>query len=156
MRGMTIQVFGITGTNGKTTASCMLKSILETAGIFCGQIGTIEYSIGDKAYIPINTTPGAEMLRDLFHQMSSRGINACVMEVSSHGLHQGRVRHIRFQYGGFTNLTRDHLDYHKTMENYYQAKKSLFYQCAEGAVINLDDSYGKRLFRELLQEKFPG
>lgn len=144
-----IRVFGITGTNGKTTAACMLRSILEAEGYACGLIGTIEHQIGEKNYIPINTTPGKALLKELFHEMKTQGIGQCVMEASSHGIDQGRIDDISIAYGGFTNLSQDHLDYHKTMECYYQAKKKLFTQCEKGAAVNLDDSYGKRLFREL-------
>lgn len=144
-----IRVFGITGTNGKTTAACMLRSILEAEGYACGLIGTIEHQIGEKNYTPINTTPGKALLKELFHEMKTQGIGQCVMEASSHGIDQGRIDDISIAYGGFTNLSQDHLDYHKTMECYYQAKKKLFTQCEKGAAVNLDDSYGKRLFREL-------
>ncbi len=143
------RVFGITGTNGKTTTACMLKEILEQAGKTCGLIGTIEYQIGGKRHIPVNTTPGRDLLRDLFAEMKEEGVEQCVMEVSSHGIDQGRIDDIRIDYAGFTNLSQDHLDYHKTMENYYQVKKQLFLRCTEGAVINGDDPYGKRLYAEL-------
>lgn len=143
------RVFGITGTNGKTTTACMLKEILEQAGNPCGLIGTIEYQIGGKRHIPVNTTPGRDLLRDLFAEMKEEGVEQCVMEVSSHGIDQGRIDDIRIDYAGFTNLSQDHLDYHKTMENYYQVKKQLFLRCTEGAVINGDDPYGKRLYAEL-------
>lgn len=144
-----IQVFGITGTNGKTTASCMLREILEAEGGACGLIGTIEHRIGEKRYVPVNTTPGKDLLRELFHQMKEQRIHRCVMEVSSHGIDQGRIDETSIAYGGFTNLSQDHLDYHKTMERYYQVKKRLFAKCGEGAAINVDDDYGKRLYREL-------
>ncbi len=147
-----VKVLGITGTNGKTTVSCMLKEILEVQGEPCGLIGTIEHQIGEKHYVPINTTPGKELLKELFQQMKMQKIGQCVMEVSSHGIDQGRIDEIQIAYGGFTNLSQDHLDYHKTMEHYYQTKKRLFLQCEKGAVINLDDPYGKRMFRELQEE----
>ncbi len=144
-----IQVFGITGTNGKTTASCMLREILEAEDGACGLIGTIQHQIGEKRYAPINTTPGKELLKDLFHEMKEQKISQCVMEVSSHGIHQGRIDGIQIAYGGFTNLSQDHLDYHETMEAYYQVKKQLFFKCQAGASINVDDPYGKRLYQEL-------
>lgn len=146
-----IRVFGITGTNGKTTASCMLKEILQEEWGECGLIGTIEHRIGEKRYTPINTTPGKELLKELFHEMKLQNVNQCVMEVSSHGIHQGRIQDIQIDYGGFTNLSQDHLDYHKTMEAYYQVKKQLFLRCTKGVALNLDDSYGKRLYEELRQ-----
>lgn len=147
-----IQVFGITGTNGKTTASCMLREILEAESGACGLIGTICHQIGEKRYVPINTTPGKELLKDLFHEMKEQKIGQCVMEVSSHGIHQGRIEEIQIAYGGFTNLSQDHLDYHETMEAYYQVKKRLFSKCQAGAAINLDDAYGKRLYQELAED----
>lgn len=150
---MSIQVFGITGTNGKTTASCMLRNILNADGKTCGLIGTIEHQAGEKTYTPINTTPGADLLKELFHEMKQEGIEYCAMEISSHGIHQGRTEAIQIMHGGFTNLSQDHLDYHKTMENYFQVKKKLFFQCRESAVINLDDGYGKRLCEELSKER---
>lgn len=148
-----IQVFGITGTNGKTTASCMLREILEAENRACGLIGTIQHQIGEKRYAPINTTPGKELLKDLFHEMKEQKISQCVMEVSSHGIHQGRIDGIQIAYGGFTNLSQDHLDYHETMEAYYQVKKQLFFKCQAGASINVDDPYGKRLYQELKEMK---
>ncbi|MEG0830528.1 MAG: UDP-N-acetylmuramoyl-L-alanyl-D-glutamate--2,6-diaminopimelate ligase [Anaerovoracaceae bacterium] len=149
---MAIKVFAVTGTNGKTTVSCMLRNILKTKGNECGLIGTIAHQIGEDIYPSVNTTPGDGLLKEYFHQMKEKGIEYCVMEVSSHGIDQGRVDHIEIDYAGFTNLSQDHLDYHKTMEIYYQAKKKLFFLCHKGAIINLDDSYGRRLYRELKEE----
>lgn len=143
-----IRVFGITGTNGKTTASWMLRNILqETAP--CGLIGTIEHIAGKHHYIPENTTPGREMLRQLFEEMSRQGTQQCVMEVSSHGIAQGRVAEVDFAGLGFTNLSRDHLDYHKSMEEYYKVKKSLFAGNNVCMAVNMDDAYGCRLYREI-------
>lgn len=144
-----IKVFGITGTNGKTTVSWMLRNILEKKGR-CGLIGTIEYVIGESHYIPQNTTPGKEILQTLFEEMKEENIHQCVMEVSSHGISQGRIENVIFSGVGFTNLSRDHMDYHKSMEEYYQVKKQLFLNGEVDAVINIDDDYGKRLYQELL------
>lgn len=144
-----IRVFGITGTNGKTTASYMLREILKAENGACGLIGTILHQAGETSYDPVNTTPGNDLMKELLHQMHLQNIHDCVMEISSHGIHQGRIREVSIAYGGFTNLSRDHLDYHRTMEQYYQVKKQLFAQCRKGAVINRDDPYGKRLYREL-------
>lgn len=144
-----VRVFGITGTNGKTTASCMLKEILTREKGACALIGTIEHQVGEKRYTSINTTPGKDLLKELFQEMKARDIHECVMEVSSHGIEQGRIEDIEIDFGGFTNLSQDHLDYHKTMENYYQVKKKLFYQCRKGACLNWDDPYGRRLYAEL-------
>jgi len=142
-------VFGITGTNGKTTVSYILRNILKTTGKKCGLIGTISHQIGENEYEAINTTPGEKLLLDYFDQMTGSSIDYCVMEVSSHGLDQGRVDKINIDYAGFTNLTQDHLDYHGTMEAYYEAKKKLFLISKRSNVINIDDPYGKRLFAEL-------
>lgn len=145
-----IRVFGITGTNGKTTASWMLRSILEETSP-CGLIGTIEHIAGDMHYIPKNTTPGKELLQQLFSEMSQKEIGQCVMEVSSHGISQGRVAEVKFAGLGFTNLSRDHLDYHKSMEEYYQVKKSLFTDNDIYMAVNMDDDYGRRLYTELFE-----
>lgn len=131
----------------------MLREILEAENRACGLIGTIQHQIGEKRYAPINTTPGKELLKDLFHEMKEQKISQCVMEVSSHGIHQGRIDGIQIAYGGFTNLSQDHLDYHETMEAYYQVKKQLFFKCQAGASINVDDPYGKRLYQELKEMK---
>lgn len=143
-----IRVFGITGTNGKTTASWMLRNILQQSGE-CGLIGTIEYVVGEKHYLPQNTTPGRKVMRKLLSEMKERQIQQCVMEVSSHGIHQGRVDEVSFSGIGFTNLSRDHLDYHKTMEEYYQVKKQFFLKNPQNTAVNIDDEYGKRLYSEL-------
>ena len=143
-----IKVFGITGTNGKTTASWMLRNILEKAAP-CGLIGTIEYIAGNRHYLPENTTPGKKLLGKLLDEMSAQGINQCVMEVSSHGIVQNRTEGVLFYGAGFTNLSHDHLDYHGTMEQYYQTKKRLFMEESVCSAINVDDFYGKRLYGEL-------
>ena len=151
---MSIEVFGITGTNGKTTTSYMLKNILEEKGEPCGLIGTITHQIGDKVYGAVNTTPSATLLSMYFEEMNKQNINKCVMEVSSHGLVQGRVRNVEFDYAGFTNLTPEHLDYHVDMEDYFQAKSRLFYMAQKGVCINIDDAYGKRLYEEVCRREF--
>lgn len=153
---MTIQVFGITGTNGKTTVSYMLNSILEEAGQECGLIGTIKHKIGEKKYDAINTTPSKEVLKKYFHELKAQGIESCIMEISSHGLDQGRVDDIQIHYSGFTNLTQDHLDYHITMENYFNAKSKLFFKTESGICINIDDDYGRRLYNKLKLEQNSG
>lgn len=146
---MSLKVFGITGTNGKTTVSYILRNILKTAGKKSGLIGTISHQIGENEYESINTTPGEKLLLEYFSQMIESNTDCCVMEVSSHGLAQGRVDKINIDYAGFTNLTQDHLDYHHTMEEYYEAKKKLFLMSKQVNIINVDDPYGKRLFEEL-------
>lgn len=145
-----IRVFGITGTNGKTTVSWMLRNILEQKGP-CGLIGTIEYIIKDVHHAPKNTTPGKELLKELMDEMEEKSVGDCVMEVSSHGIHQGRISDVEFFCVGFTNLSRDHLDYHKTMEEYYRVKKKLFFGNARVKVVNTDDEYGRRLYDELIE-----
>ena len=144
-----IRVFGITGTNGKTTASWMLRNILKQTAP-CGLIGTIEHITGKAHHVPCNTTPGKELLAQLLEEMSDAGVQQCVMEVSSHGLDQGRTDGIEFAGAGFTNLSRDHLDYHTSMEQYFQTKKKLFTKKGLQATVNIDDEYGRRLYEELL------
>lgn len=142
-----LKLVGITGTNGKTTVSYLIKKILETAGKTVGIIGTNEILVGEqdvgiKSSTP--TTPNSLELRKIFSKMLRMGAEYVVMEVSSHALDLHRVAGITYDVGVFTNLTRDHLDYHKTMENYFLAKKKLF-DISKTAVINIDDEYGKRL-----------
>ncbi len=139
-----LKLIGVTGTNGKTSVVYMLKSILEADGNKVGVIGTIQNMVGDKIISSNNTTPGAYELNGLLAQMVEEGCKYAVMEVSSHALDQKRVYNLRFEVAAFTNLTQDHLDYHKTMDNYFDAKSKLFSMCS-AAVINLDDTYGKRL-----------
>ncbi len=133
-----LKLFGVTGTNGKTTVSYMLKSILESAGHKVGLIGTIQNIIGDRAVETNNTTPGIYDLYKLFSDMVNYGCDCCVMEVSSHALEQNRIMGLQFEVGMFTNLTQDHLDYHGTMQSYFNAKKKLF-DISKFAVINRDD-----------------
>ena len=120
----------------------MLKEILENAGYSVGLIGTIEDIVGKRAFDANRTTPDPYELHKLFRRMADAGCQYCVMEVSSQALAQGRVIGCWFDTAIFTNLTRDHLDYHKTMENYLSAKKILFSQCDTG-VVNMDDSYAR-------------
>lgn len=133
-----LKIFGVTGTNGKTTVSYILKNILEDAGHKVGLIGTIQNLIGEKVIEAKNTTPGMYELYELLSMMVDDGCDCCVMEVSSHALDQRRVYGLEFEVGMFTNLTQDHLDYHKTMEAYLDAKKKLF-NVSKNAVLNFDD-----------------
>ncbi len=146
-RGM--MLVGITGTNGKTTTSLLVQRILREAGHRPGLIGTLRYEVGHEVSSALHTTPGALQLQRLLHQMRLAGNDACVMEVSSHGLAQGRVRGCRFDIRVFTNLTRDHLDFHATMDAYFAAKRRLFETplAKEGAmsIVNVDDPWGRRL-----------
>lgn len=146
-------VFGVTGTNGKTTVSYLLKSILEQDGRPCGLLGTVQYAWGSESRRAALTTPDARELQGYFAEMRRQGIERCVMEVSSHGLEMERVAHVAFDYSIFTNLSRDHLDFHRDTEAYYQAKKRLFTMTAKTVIINIDDEYGKRLHNELSGSK---
>ena len=139
-----LKLIGVTGTNGKTSVTYMLKSIFEKAGYKTGLIGTIQNMIGEKAIETHNTTPDAYTLNKLFREMVDSGCKYAVMEVSSHALDQKRICNVTFETAIFTNLTQDHLDYHKTMDNYLLAKKKLFKMCKK-AVLNSDDPYFEKL-----------
>ena len=143
-----MRLIGVTGTNGKTSVTYMLKKILESAGHKVGLIGTIQNMIGDRVVESHNTTPGAYELNSLFSQMYNEGCSYVIMEVSSHALHQRRVCDLTFDVAIFTNLTQDHLDYHKSMENYLEAKKLLFKMC-KTAVINHDTPYSEDIIKDL-------
>ncbi len=143
-----LKLIGVTGTNGKTSVTYMLKKILETAGYKVGLVGTIQNMICDEIVPTENTTPNAYDLNALFADMRDKGCEYVIMEVSSHALDQCRVYNLDFEVAMFTNLTQDHLDYHKTMENYLDAKSLLFTMC-KNAVINIDDKYGKLIADEL-------
>lgn len=142
-----MRVIGITGTNGKTTTSYLVRAILRHAGKRVGLIGTIQVMMEDEVFPTANTTPDVIVMQQLLFEMRARGMDAVVMEVSSHALDQGRVAGIEFDTAVFTNLTQDHLDYHKTMENYARAKARLFDLVSEEgtkagktAVLNADDA----------------
>ncbi|MDD2503946.1 MAG: UDP-N-acetylmuramoyl-L-alanyl-D-glutamate--2,6-diaminopimelate ligase [Clostridia bacterium] len=141
-------LFGVTGTNGKTTTSYMIKSILERAGKKTGLIGTICNFIGDRVIPAERTTPESPDLQQLFHEMIQEGVTAAVMEVSSHSLELSRVAGCIYQVGIFTNLTQDHLDFHGTLEKYREAKAKLFDQ-SQLAVINVDDESGRIILEKL-------
>ena len=138
---------GITGTNGKTTTSYVLASIFEAAGIRCGRIGTVGYQVGDREVEATRTTPEAPALHRLLREMVAKGSGACVMEASSHALALRRVDYLHFSAAIFTNLTRDHLDFHRDMEEYFLAKRRLFELLPPGGVgvVNLDDRRGAAL-----------
>jgi UDP-N-acetylmuramoyl-L-alanyl-D-glutamate--2,6-diaminopimelate ligase len=147
---MEMKVIGITGTNGKTTTTHLLAAISEAAGERCGLLGTVEYRIGDDVIPAERTTPEATEIQDYLRRMREAGAAACVMEVSSHALDLRRVEGLEFAAAVFTNLTRDHLDYHRDMESYFEAKRRLFLGMAAGgiSVLNADDVYGRRLAGE--------
>ena len=148
-----MKFIGVTGTNGKTTTTSVIKHILTANGHKVGLIGTIQNEIGEEVIHTNNTTPLTFELMQLYDQMYQKGCDTVVMEVSSFGLVQKRIGLTHFDIAVFTNLTQDHLDYHKTMENYYQAKKMLFDVC-DKAIINTDDDYGKRLYQEITCQKY--
>ncbi len=145
-----LRVCGVTGTNGKTTVTFMVRDMLRAAGEQPGMIGTVQYEIGARAIPALRTTPDAGELQTLLAQMRQVGCKSVAMEVSSHAVDQKRVWSVAFDVGVFTNLTRDHLDYHGDMDSYYQAKRAFFMRLGwDGrpatAVLNIDDAYGQRL-----------
>jgi UDP-N-acetylmuramoyl-L-alanyl-D-glutamate--2,6-diaminopimelate ligase len=143
-----LKILGVTGTNGKTSVTYMLKAILEANGKKVGVIGTNKYLIGDREIPSINTTPNAYYLNGLFSEMVQENCEYAIMEVSSHALAQGHLIGIDFKVGMFTNLSQDHLDFHKNMQDYFETKAKLFDSC-EMAVINADDEYGKTLLDQI-------
>ena len=150
-----LAVYAVTGTNGKTTTATLLRAVLAEAGLPCGLLSTVVCDLGDRTEDAAQTTPDATILQAHFAHMLAAGCKAVSIEVSSHALSQHRTEGIRFAAAAFTNLTQDHLDYHRTMESYGLAKRRLFEQLAENpdglAVVNLDDPWGRKLL-EWLQE----
>src|SRR5262245_11494419 len=142
-----MQVVGITGTNGKTTTAHLIASIFDAAGLPCGVLGTVGHRIGGEVREATHTTPEAPDVQSLLREMADRGCRACAMEVSSHALSLRRVDAVTFAAGVFTNLTRDHLDFHADMEAYFRAKRRLFEMLPEDApsLINVDDPRGASL-----------
>lgn len=147
-----LKMIGVTGTNGKTTITNIIKHILTSAGHKTGLVGTIQNEIGDEVLHTDNTTPLTFDFMALLDKMVKAGCEYVVMEVSSFGLVQNRIGPSHFDIALFTNLTQDHLDYHKDMEDYYQAKKMLFGVC-DTALCNIDDEYGRRLYGEITCNK---
>jgi UDP-N-acetylmuramoyl-L-alanyl-D-glutamate--2,6-diaminopimelate ligase len=148
-----LKVVGVTGTNGKTTTAYLVRALLEAAGEQCGLLGTVKSVIGGDERPAQRTTAEAIDLQADLRAMLAGGDRACAMEVSSHALELGRVDRTEFAAAVFTNLSRDHLDFHATMEDYFQAKRRLFLAPQNApqpvSVINVDDSYGRRLAAEL-------
>src|SRR5436190_19625108 len=151
-----LKLAAVTGTNGKTTTTFLIKHICEKAGLRCGLLGTVRYELADRVLPAVRTTPESLDVYDLLGQMVNAGCKAAVMEVSSHALAQERVRGIEWDVAVFTNLTQDHLDFHGTLENYFEAKAQLFTGLPEQksktkptAVINLDDPSGAKLVDRL-------
>jgi len=146
-------LLGVTGTNGKTTVTYLVKHILECAGKKIGLIGTNQNMIGDKVFETGRTTPDSIELQGIFAQMADAKVDYCIMEVSSHALELDRVYGCRYKVGAFTNLTQDHLDFHITMDNYAKAKEKLF-SISEVSVINIDDSYGEEMTKNVQGKLF--
>src|SRR6187397_1045829 len=151
-----LKMAGVTGTNGKTTTTFLIKHICEKAGLRCGLIGTVRYEIGERVLPAIRTTPESLDLQELLAQIVNAGCHAAAMEVSSHALAQDRTRGLEWNVAVFTNLTQDHLDFHGTMENYFEAKTKLFTGLAgqkqktkPRAIVNVDDRYGQQLLDKL-------
>ena len=153
-----LKVAGITGTNGKTTTAFLLKHLCESVQMRAGLIGTIRYEIGDRILPAARTTPESLDLQELLFQIRSAGCRAVAMEVSSHALAQGRERNVEFDTAIFTNLTQDHLDFHQTMEAYFEAKVQLFTGLAKqehkksSCVVNIDDRWGQQLLVRLAKD----
>jgi len=138
-----LKLIGVTGTNGKTTTTYLIRSILQQAKKNVGLIGTISYEIGNVKIESSRTTPESIDLQRIFREMVEQHADYGVMEVSSHSLEFRRVDQCVFQIGVFTNLTQDHLDFHKNFENYRRAKEKLFYKTKKANIINIDDEHGR-------------
>ena len=151
-----LKLAAVTGTNGKTTTAFLIKHICEKAGLRCGLIGTIRYKIGECVLPAIRTTTESLDLQELLAQIVNAGCSAAATEVSSHALAQDRTRGLEWNVAVFTNLTQDHLDFHETMENYFDSKAKLFTQLGSQekkrkpvAIVNIDDRYGERLLNKI-------
>lgn len=153
--GQELLMMGVTGTNGKTTISYLIKHLFDSVGMNCGLVGTIEYLIGDHSVRATHTTPDVTTNQKLLREMVNHDCRAAVMEVTSHALHQGRVREIPFDVGIFTNLSPEHLDYHKTMEAYCEEKRKLLLSLdpdskkkekhPKAAIVNMDDPWAEKM-----------
>ncbi len=152
-----LKLAGVTGTNGKTTTTYLIKHLCDRAQLTCGLIGTVQYNTGRRLIDATRTTPEASDLQELFFEMRKSGCRAAAMEVSSHAIAQERIRGLEFDAAVFTNLTQDHLDFHGTMEAYFAAKSRwfadlLFYQKKKTravSIVNFDDRYGMQLIQRL-------
>ena len=150
--GRKLKLAAVTGTNGKTTTTFLIKHICENAGLRCGLIGTVRYEIGERVLPAIRTTPESLDLQELLAQIVNAGCKAAAMEVSSHALAQDRTRRLEWNVAVFTNLTQDHLDFHGTMKSYFESKMKLFTGLGSQkkkrkpvAIVNIDDRYGEQL-----------
>jgi UDP-N-acetylmuramoyl-L-alanyl-D-glutamate--2,6-diaminopimelate ligase len=153
-----LKLAAVTGTNGKTTTTFLIKHICEKAGLRCGLIGTVRYEIGERILPAIRTTPESLDLQELLAQIVNAGCRAAAMEVSSHALAQDRTRGLEWNVAVFTNLTQDHLDFHGTMERYFDSKAKLFSRLGSQekkrkpvAIVNIDDRYGEQLLKKIDQ-----
>src|SRR5256885_14178605 len=147
-----VSLVGVTGTSGKTTTTKMLESIFDASGEPVGLVGQIEYGAGEEHLVADRTAPDAVVLQQWFAKMVEAGVKHAVMEVSSHALALQRTYGIRFAAAVFTNLSQDHLDFHKDFEDYFAAKRILFDQIdrtKKTAIVNIDDAYGRRLADEM-------
>jgi len=151
-----LKLAAVTGTNGKTTTTFLIKHICENAGLRCGLIGTVRYEVGERMLPAIRTTPESLDLQELLAQIVNAGCKAAAMEVSSHALAQDRTRGLEWNVAVFTNLTQDHLDFHGTMKNYFDSKAKLFTGLASQkkkrkpvAIVNVDDRYGEQLLDKI-------
>jgi len=147
-----LKLVAVTGTNGKTTTTFLIKHICQSTSLRCGLVGTVRYEIGERLLPAIRTTPESLDLQELLAQIVSAGCKAAAMEVSSHALAQDRTRGLEWNVAVFTNLTQDHLDFHRTMENYFDAKVKLFTGLVSQkqnrkpvAIVNIDDRYGQQI-----------
>src|SRR6201993_2891078 len=151
-----LKLAAVTGTNGKTTTTFLIKHICENAGLRCGLVGTVRYEIGERVLPAIRTTPESLDLQELLAQIVNAGCKAAAMEVSSHALAQDRTRGLEWNVAVFTNLTQDHLDFHGTMESYFESKAKLFTGLGSQkkkrkpvAIVNIDDRYGEQLLDKI-------
>mgnify|MGYP000089807839 CR=1 FL=1 len=154
----TLKMIALTGTNGKSTTTYLVRSVLESAGLPAGLLGTIAYHDGRIETLADRTTPESDEIQEWLSRMVKNGCKACVMEASSHGLEQGRLWGCRFDAAGFTNLTPEHLDYHGEMETYFQAKRRLFSEFTRGEWVgaaNADDPFGRRIIAEFSPNVIP-
>ena len=142
---------GVTGTNGKTSITYLIKAIADGENIKNAVIGTVANVIDNQQIKTEHSTPESVDIQRLMSCMVAKNVEIAAMEVSSHSLELNRVDRLHFDIGVFTNLTKDHLDFHHTMENYYQAKKKLFFMTSKNNIVNIDDEYGLRLYNELLK-----
>jgi UDP-N-acetylmuramoyl-L-alanyl-D-glutamate--2,6-diaminopimelate ligase len=154
--GRKLKLAAVTGTNGKTTTTFLIKHICENAGLRCGLIGTVRYEIGERVLPAIRTTPESLDLQELLAQIVNAGCKAAAMEVSSHALAQDRTRGLEWNVAVFTNLTQDHLDFHGTMKAYFESKMKLFSGLGSQkkkrkpvAIVNIDDRYGEQLLDKI-------